>query len=91
MAKNWYPVIDYSACIECGTCVSMCPHNVYDQVKAPSPVVRRPEDCVDHCHGCGSRCPAGAITYVGDDTGWTPPNGNQEPEETGCSCGGNCC
>ena len=86
MAKNWYPVIDYLTCIECGTCVSKCPHNVYDKAKAPSPVVRRPEDCIDHCHGCGSRCPVGAITYVGDDTGWTPPNGNQESEEACCSC-----
>ncbi|MDD4688894.1 MAG: DUF2703 domain-containing protein [Eubacteriales bacterium] len=87
MAKNWYPVIDYLTCIECGACVSKCPHNVYDKAKAPSPVVRRPEDCIDHCHGCGNRCPVGAITYVGDDTGWTPPNGNQEPEEACCYCG----
>lgn len=87
MAKNWYPVIDFLTCIECGTCVSKCPHNVYDKAKAPSPVVRRPEDCIDHCHGCGNRCPVGAITYVGDDTGWAPPNGNQESEEACCSCG----
>ena len=87
MARNWYPVIDYLTCIECGTCVSKCPHNVYDKAKAPSPVVRRPEDCIDHCHGCGNRCPVGAITYVGDDTGWTPPNGSQESEEACCSCG----
>lgn len=87
MAKNWYPVIDYLTCIECGTCVSKCPHHVYDKAKAPSPVVRRPEDCIDHCHGCGNCCPVGAITYVGDDTGWTPPNGNQESEEACCSCG----
>jgi NAD-dependent dihydropyrimidine dehydrogenase PreA subunit len=87
MAKNWYPVIDYLTCIECSTCVSKCPHNVYDKAKAPSPIVRRPEDCIDHCHGCGNRCPVGAITYVGDDTGWTPPNKNQEAEESCCSCG----
>lgn len=87
MAKNWYPIIDYLTCIECGTCVSKCPHNVYDKAKAPSPVVRRPEDCIDHCHGCGNRCPVGAITYVGDDTGWTPPNGSQESEEACCFCG----
>lgn len=87
MSKSWYPVIDYLTCIECGTCVSKCPHNVYDKTKAPSPVVRRPEDCIDHCHGCGNRCPVGAITYVGDDTGWTPPHGIQEPVEACCSCG----
>ena len=24
MAKNWYPVIDYILCEECGTCVEGC-------------------------------------------------------------------
>jgi len=87
MAKNWYPVVDYLICEECGLCVAKCPHGVYDTSKAPSPVVINPEDCVDYCHGCGNRCPVGAITYVGDDTGWTPPNKTQITEESACSCG----
>ncbi len=33
------------------------------------------------------RCPVGAITYVGDDTGWMPPNGTQKSAESCCSCG----
>lgn len=24
---------------------------------------------IDHCHGCGNKCPVGAISYVGDDIG----------------------
>ncbi|MEA4814606.1 hypothetical protein SDC9_209164 [bioreactor metagenome] len=91
MAKKWYPVIDYIACKECGTCVTKCPHGVYDLAKSPSPVVKTPEACVDHCHGCGNRCPVGAITYVGEDTGWTPPKGTRKPSESCCSCGDNCC
>ena len=87
MAKAWYPVIDYLTCVECGACVAKCPHGVYDTAKAPSPVVTNSEACIDHCRGCGNRCPAGAITYVGDDTGWTPPNGVQESKEVCCSCG----
>ncbi|MFT9057667.1 MAG: DUF2703 domain-containing protein [Ethanoligenens sp.] len=87
MAKTWYPVIDYLTCEECGTCIAKCPHNVYDSTKAPSPIVNNPEACIDHCHGCGNRCPVGAITYVGDDTGWEPPNGAKESEESCCSCG----
>ncbi|MBN2851804.1 MAG: DUF2703 domain-containing protein [Clostridia bacterium] len=87
MAKTWYPMIDYTICTECGLCVAKCPHEVYDKAKAPSPVVRRPESCVDHCHGCGNRCPAGAITYVGEDTEWTPPNrAPQEEEDGACGC-----
>lgn len=91
MAKDWYPVVDYVTCIECGTCVSKCPHGVFDKAKAPSPVVLNPAKCIDHCHGCGNKCPVGAITYVGDDTGWTPPNGENIEEGDGCCCGGNCC
>lgn len=86
MAKTWYPVVDYVVCSECGTCVTKCPHGVYDIRKAPSPVVINPQNCVDHCHGCGNRCPVGAITYVGEDTGWVPPNGSQVPEEPCCTC-----
>ena len=89
MAKNWYPVIDRMLCEECGTCSGMCAHGVYDQNTAPTPRVIHPENCVDHCHGCGSMCPAGAITYVGDDTGWIPPAGHEkEPQSAGCCCNG---
>jgi len=87
MAKTWYPVIDYLICGECGACIANCPHGVYMAAKAPSPVVTDPEACIDHCHGCGNRCPAGAITYTGDDTGWTPPNGTKEPGASGLFCG----
>lgn len=89
MAKTWYPVVNYVVCSECGTCVTNCSHGVYDTSKVPSPIVVNPKNCVDHCHGCGNRCPVGAITYVGDDTGWVPPNGTKEPEEPCCDCNGN--
>ena len=87
MANIWYPVIDYSACIACGSCVKKCSHGVYNVGKAPTPVVVNPGGCVDHCHGCGTICPAGAITYVGEDTGWTPPNGAPSESESACACG----
>ena len=89
MAKTWYPVIDYAECTECGACVRKCSHGVYNKDKAPTPVVAFPEDCIDHCHGCGNICPNGAITYVGEDTGWVPSNGKRADE--GCDCGGGCC
>ena len=89
MAKMWYPVIDILECAECGTCVGKCPHGVYDKEKAPVPVFFHPENCIDHCHGCGNLCPHGAITYVGDDTGWKPPHGEEKEtnEDMCCCCG----
>ena len=87
MVRTWYPVIDYAVCRECGTCVEFCSHGVYEKEKAPSPVVVNPDACVDHCHGCGDKCPAGAIAYVGDDTGWTPPNGTMTAIAEPCCCG----
>lgn len=92
MAKKWYPVTDILICIECGTCVEFCPNGVYDKSKFPVPVIASSDGCVDHCHGCGNKCPVGAITYVGDDTGWTPPHGVINDEEScycNCCCGGN--
>ncbi len=47
------------------------------------PDVNDPEACYDPCHGCGNHYPH-AITYVGDNTGWTPTEGGG-----GCGCGGN--
>jgi NAD-dependent dihydropyrimidine dehydrogenase PreA subunit len=82
MAEKWYPVIDYSLCAECGTCVSFCPHGVYDVSKAPTPVVVNPQGCVDHCHGCEHKCPAGAISYVGDD--------RKDAGNGSCGCGCGC-
>lgn len=89
MAEKWYPVIDYSMCEECGTCTAKCSHGVYDMSKAPSPVVVNPQNCIDHCHGCGNLCPQGAIAYVGDDTGWRPPHGNYQTEDCCCECDSN--
>jgi len=82
MAEKWYPVIDYSLCIECGTCSNFCPHDVYDRRRSPTPVVINPLRCIDHCHGCEGMCPAGAISYVGD----TGAGSRKE----GCSCGCGC-
>ncbi|HZJ77797.1 MAG TPA: DUF2703 domain-containing protein [Clostridia bacterium] len=87
MTKKRYPDIDYLMCVECGDYITNCPHGAYDTTKAPSSAVKSPELCVDHCHGCGSRCPDEAVSYVGDDTGCTPPNGEKAEEKFCYSCG----
>ena len=89
MAKKWYPVIDILTCEECSACIAKCSHGVYDKSKSPVPVVVNPDNCIDHCHGCGNLCPVGAISYVGDDTGWVAPalqDQTTKTEEDCCCC-----
>jgi len=74
MSKTWYPMVDMATCTGCGECVRFCGHAVYDKARETTPTVIRPDDCVDHCHNCGNLCPAGSITYFGEDTDWTPPH-----------------
>lgn len=83
MSKTWYPVIDYEKCAACGICTDKCKHGVYEQKKAPAPVVVYPEGCIQGCHGCGNLCPNEAIRYAGE----TAAVG----EDSGCSCGEACC
>ena len=80
MSKTWYPVIDYNECTECGICGDMCPHDVYDKSKSPTPLVVYPEGCIEGCKNCGSQCPSDAIQYVGDAN-----------NDCSCDCSGGCC
>jgi NAD-dependent dihydropyrimidine dehydrogenase PreA subunit len=75
MSKNWYPMINYENCIECGSCFDMCQHGVYKKEDS-KPIAVYPEGCVEGCHGCQS--PAEAITYFGDVG---------EKKTGGCGCG----
>lgn len=45
LSKKWYPVINYVVCAECGSCVDMCPHGVYDTGKSLTPIVINRDDC----------------------------------------------
>ncbi len=81
MSKNWYPMINYENCTECGSCAEFCSHGVYDEAKAPTPKVFNPEGCIEGCIGCAGICPADAITYFGDS--------EQRKTDGGC-CSGDC-
>ena len=80
MSKTWYPVIDYNECTECGACVDMCSHDVYDKSKSPTPAVVYPEGCIEGCKNCDSQCPSDAVQYVGDTN-----------NDCNCDCSGGCC
>lgn len=91
MSKGWYPVINYELCAECGGCVDMCKHGVYNKAKAPRPVVVYPEGCVQGCRGCGNNCPNGAIEYFGDTNSADTEScgcGCESGPAEGCGCGG---
>jgi NAD-dependent dihydropyrimidine dehydrogenase PreA subunit len=84
MSKTWYPVINDDICIECGICTDQCTHGVYNEAKAPHPVVVKPEECIQDCKGCGSLCPNDAISYFGD----TANNVALKADcGSGCNCG----
>ncbi|HEX9059769.1 MAG TPA: 4Fe-4S dicluster domain-containing protein [Clostridia bacterium] len=85
MSKSWYPVLNYETCKECGACFKKCSHGVFE-LDGKRPVVVNPDECVQGCHGCGNLCPVGSIEYVGDTTGWVPPN-----KESGCDKNSGCC
>jgi NAD-dependent dihydropyrimidine dehydrogenase PreA subunit len=90
MSKSWYPVINYELCVECGACVGMCSHGVYNKQKAPRPVVVYPEGCVEGCAGCGDNCPNGAIEYLGDNKGIEMGNGCCCESDCDCKSGSDC-
>ena len=57
-----FPKVDLDKCTGCGTCVSVCPQNVFEMKNGKSHVAR-PEDCVE-CGSCVENCPVGAIVLV---------------------------
>ena len=56
------PIIDDKKCTACGTCVDMCPQDVFFGSKEGEiPVVTYPEECW-HCDACVLECPVeGAV------------------------------
>lgn len=58
------PVVDFEACIKCGTCARYCPANIVD-------IIKDQKECVvfdfDYCKGCGicaNECPTKCINMV---------------------------
>ena len=52
------PIIDYKKCTACGTCVEVCPVDVF--TKKDKVEVSKPDECIG-CRACEMQCPAKAI------------------------------
>ena len=52
--------IDYSKCVNCKSCIKVCPWGVYSET-VDRVVVSKVEDCVA-CMSCVPACPVEAIT-----------------------------
>jgi thioredoxin reductase/NAD-dependent dihydropyrimidine dehydrogenase PreA subunit len=61
-----HPIIDPSACVGCGSCVSACPeqplHQVLGLIDGKANLINAP-DCIGH-GACKTACPMDAITLV---------------------------
>lgn len=53
------PVIDSKKCTGCGTCIEVCPVEVFAK-KGDKSVVKKPNDCIG-CRACEVQCPETAI------------------------------
>ncbi len=49
-------IVNFDCCTGCGSCVEVCPSEVYDDPVDGKVVVARPEDCIG-CEACVSACP----------------------------------
>ncbi|MBU0898291.1 MAG: 4Fe-4S binding protein [Nanoarchaeota archaeon] len=56
------PIIDYSKCTHCKTCVEVCPVEVFAK-EADKVVVKKPDKCIN-CKSCEAQCPSEAIKVM---------------------------
>lgn len=52
--------LDRQACIGCGRCIEVCPHQVFHLAQGKAAVADR-DSCME-CGACAKNCPASAIT-----------------------------
>ena len=82
--------LDRAACIGCGRCVKVCPHQVFSVVEKKA--VMRDRDACMECGACALNCPVKAIKVdsgVGCASGLI--NEWLQERKLGKLVGGSCC
>jgi len=54
------PIIDYKKCTSCGSCIEVCPVQVFEKEDKKT-VVKKPDECIG-CRACEAQCPKQAIS-----------------------------
>ena len=54
------PIVDEEKCTNCGTCVEVCPVEVFKKGEK-TVIVDKPNECIG-CRACEAQCPESAIT-----------------------------
>lgn len=60
---RWYPIVDFSRCIECHHCLQFCLFGVYELNADGKLSVRNPDACKPGCPACSRICPQSAIMF----------------------------
>ncbi|MEN6309432.1 MAG: ferredoxin family protein [Anaerohalosphaeraceae bacterium] len=60
----WFPVIDYSRCVNCRQCYNFCLFGVYTVDAAGKVQVTKPANCKTGCPACARVCPSAAIIFA---------------------------
>lgn len=86
-------ITDSSKCSGCGTCVDVCPHNVF-RIESGKAMIADKDACME-CGACKRNCPAGIIDVregVGCAAALIYGMINKTAPQCGCSGkGGSCC
>ena len=82
--------LDSDACIGCGRCLEVCPHQVFD-LAGEKALITKMDDCME-CGACALNCPVKAIS-VDSGVGCASGMINEWLREHGITAkgGGSCC
>jgi len=61
--QRWYPLMDESRCINCGSCLQFCLFGVYGRSEDGRVRIVHPDRCKPGCPACSRICPRGALMF----------------------------